>query len=146
MLQIKQKRYSFFYLIGLLLLISCSLSVKREGPEIEREMKRSYYTNGTLEYESTYFNDRLDGYSKYWDDLGSLISHVEYMNGQPHGFWNTYYNNGQVKISTVYFHGKKHGEEKSYYENGQLKSLGIYVYDQLVEDIVRWKKNGDLIY
>ena len=56
------------------------------------EIRISHYDNGFLEYKSSYFNDKLDGPSYYYNSDGMLLSYAEYKNGSPHGTWKTFYN------------------------------------------------------
>ena len=56
------------------------------------------------------------------------------------------YNNGNVKYIVNYHYGLKDGYEYWYYENGIKKSESLYQQDEIVVDIIRWDKNGNLIY
>ena len=60
--------------------------------------------------------------------------------------WEIFYDSGELKYSCTYFYGHKHGEEKFYYDNGQIQSLIKYDYGKEISDIMRWNKNGELLY
>ena len=89
----------------------------------KHDVRKSYYSNGSLEYKSTYFNDKLDGPTWYYSPDGELLTYAEYVNGSIHGVSKSFYKTNQLKYSCAYFHGHKHGEEKFYYRNGQTQSL-----------------------
>ena len=110
------------------------------------EIRKSHYNNGTLEYNSSYLNDKLDGPSYHYNLNGILISYAEYSNGSPHGIWKIFYDSGKLKYSCSYLYGHKHGEEKFYHDNGQIQSLMKYDYGNEISNIIRWDKNGELLY
>ena len=110
------------------------------------EVRKSYYDNGAVEYESSYLNDKLDGPSYHYNVDGILISHAEYVNGSPHGIWKIFYNSGKLKYTCSYFYSHKNGEEKFYHENGQIQSLIKYEFGEEISDIIRWDENGELLY
>ena len=110
------------------------------------EIRKSHYNNGTLEYESSYLNNKLDGPSYHYNIGGMLISYAEYVNGSPHGIWKIFYDSGKLKYTCSYFYAHKDGEEKFYHENGQMQSLIKYEYGKVISDIIRWDENGELLY
>jgi len=116
------------------------------GQTKNHEIKKSYYDDNSLEYKSSYYNNKLDGSSYHYSIDGILLSYAEYENGSPHGIWKTFYNTGEIKYSCSYFHGHKHGEEKFYHKNGQAQSLMKYDYGEEVSEIIRWDENGELLY
>ncbi len=112
----------------------------------KHEIKESYYNNGSLEYKSSYFNDKLDGPTYYYDMNGTLLTYAEYGNGSLNGLSKGFYPSGAIKYSCTYFYGHKHGEEKFYHENGQVQSIVRYDYGQETEGMIRWNEKGELIY
>tara|TARA_Y100001968_G_C19150306_1_gene615836 strand:+ start:124 stop:609 length:486 start_codon:yes stop_codon:yes gene_type:complete len=112
----------------------------------QHEIRESYYNNGSLEYKSSYFNDKLDGPTYYYDINGVLITYAEYSNGSLNGISKSFYPSGKIKYSCTYFYGHKHGEEKFYHNNGKEQSLVKYDYGVQVDDIIRWNEKGELIY
>ena len=111
-----------------------------------KDVKRSYFLNGNLEYEAEFINEKLDGTSRVWSEDGTLLSFSKYINGQPHGVWKTFYPNEKLKYETTYFHNWKHGYERYYYENGQLKSEQKFNYGKSETEIVRWNVDGTILY
>ena len=110
------------------------------------EIRKSYYDDSSLEYKSSYLNNKLDGSSYHYSLNGTLLSYAEYTNGSLHGISKNYYRTGEIQSSCLYFHSHKHGEEKFYYKNGQLQSLIKYDYGKEISTIIRWDENGELLY
>ena len=110
------------------------------------EIRKSYYNNGSLEYKSSYFNDKLDGPTYYYSVDGILLTYAEYENGSMHGISKNFYKTGKIQYICSYFHGHKHGEEKFYHENGQVQSLLQYEYGKEINEMIRWNQNGELLY
>ena len=113
---------------------------------VKKDVERSYYQNGNLEYEAEFINGKLDGTSRVWSEDGNLYSKSEYSNDQPHGVWIIFHSNGVLMHEVQYEYGQKHGVEKWYYENGQLKSEQEFSYGKPVTDMIRWNPNGTLLY
>ena len=126
-------------------LLSCipqiSNKLDSEGYNIERE----YYTNGVLQYETSYRYGKLEGFSKSWSVGGNLVSKVHYKNGYIHGIWETYYDSGEIKNTTYYVRGKKHGKETWYHRNGIKQSEIYYINDKIDSKILRWDETGKQI-
>ncbi len=127
--------------ILILLILNCGV-----GTIKNRSIEKDYYNNGKIRYEVQKFNDKLDGYSKYWDEEGRLLNVVNYSNGVLHGEWKEYHLNGSIKYILSYKYGLKNGYEFWYYDNGVKKSETLYEENRIVVDIIRWDRNGDLIY
>ena len=130
--------------LTLILFFGCFYNHKNHDKKFN--LKKRYYNNGQLEYQSEILNDVLHGETKYWYENGYLKSRVIYKNGKLHGIKNVYYINGQKKYDVNYEYGQKHGYENWYYENGQIKSQKEYFYDQLIGNIYRWDINGNIIF
>ena len=145
--------YIFFYsqnLILFLILIMSGCTHFKPGnepnPSIQKEVERSYFSNGNLEYEAEYINGKLDGISRVWSEDSSLLSESEYSHGQPHGTWKKFHPNGSLMYEVQYEFGQKHGDEKWYYENKQLKSEQKFSYGKSETEIVRWNVDGTILY
>ena len=113
---------------------------------VKKDVERSYYQNGNLEYEAEFINGKLDGTNRVWSEDGALYSKSEYSNGQPHGVWIIFYSNGTLMHEVQYEYGQKHGTEKWYYENEQLKSEQKFSYGKPVTDMIRWNPDGSILY
>ena len=111
-----------------------------------KEVRESYYPDGSLEYKSNYFNNKLDGPTWYYNSEGVLLTYAEYVNGSIHGISKSFYETGELKYICSYFHGHKHGEEKVYYKNGQIQTLVKYEYGKEIEGMIRWNEKGELLY
>ena len=149
----QNNQYIFFYsqnLILFLILIMSGCTHFKPGnepnPSIRKEVERSYFSNGNLEYEAEFVNGKLDGVSKVWLEDGTLYSVSQYSNDQPHGAWKKFHPNGKLLFAVNYEYGEKHGTEKWYYENGQVKSEQEFEYGNAKSGIIRWNFDGTLLY
>ena len=113
---------------------------------VKKDVERSYYQNGNLEYEAEFINGKLDGTNRVWSEDGALYSKSEYSNGQPHGVWIIFHPNGALMHEVHFEYGLKHGAEKWYYENKQLKSEQNFSYGKPVTDMIRWNPDGSILY
>ncbi len=113
---------------------------------VKKDVERSYYQNGNLEYEAEFVNGKLDGTNRVWSEDGALYSKSEYSNGQPHGVWIIFHPNGALMHEVHFEYGLKHGGEKWYYENEQLKSEQNFSYGKPVTDMIRWNPDGSILY
>ena len=145
--------YIFFYsqnLILFLILIMSGCTHFKPGnepnPSIQKEVERSYFSNGNLEYEAEFVNGKLDGTSKVWLEDGTQYSVSQYSNDQPHGAWKKFHPNGKLLFAVNYEYGEKHGTEKWYYENGQVKSEQEFEYGNAKSGVIRWNFDGTLLY
>lgn len=97
---------------------------------------KSYYPNSRLKVEERYKDDRLNGYTKYYNAQGKLESAVLYIDGKEQSqeeniadfdINNTYYKNGVISSTTVYNKaGKKDGVSNKFDKNGNIVSSEIY--------------------
>ena len=120
--------------------------VENSAPSPHRDIERSYFPNGNLEYEAEFINEKLDGTSRVWTEDGTLLSISKYSNGQPNGVWKIFHPNGSLMHAVQYEYGKKHGYETWYFENGQLKSEQKFKYGEVETEIIRWHSDGTILY
>ena len=135
------KKQQIFIICFILIFQSCSLV--KIWKHRKHDIRKSYYDNGSLEYQSSYFNDKLDGPTYYYDINGTLLT---YLNGSLHGISESYYITGEIKYSCLYSYGHKNGEERFYHQNGQLQSLSKYDYGKQIGELIRWNEKGELLY
>ena len=136
-----------YYLIFLLLSVSCYKQSKLDNIDSSIQIDNGYHKNGVKSYEISYKYGKLDGESKNWNDSGTLISVINYKNGLLNGSWNTFYDNGKLKNSVIYLNGEKNGLEVWYYENGQKQSEVLYEKNEIISKMLRWdEKGGPIIY
>ena len=141
--------YSQIIILFLILMMSGCTHFKpgnEPNPSIQKEVERSYFSNGNLEYEAEFVNGKLDGVSKVWLEDGTLYSVSQYSNDQPHGAWKKFHPNGKLLFAVNYEYEEKHGTEKWYYENGQVKSEQEFDYGNAKSGIIRWNFDGTLLY
>ena len=109
-------------------------------------LHKSYYSDGSLEFEANYINGKPDGFVKYWLNNGILISTAQYQNGKLHGNWYRYHKNGNLAYEGKYFYGQLHGNEKYYHQNGNIKSSQEFKYGKDKTELYRFDINGKQIY
>ena len=111
-----------------------------------KTIEKSYYNNGNIEYIAEWYNDKLDGVSRYFSIDGHLISESQYSSGKLHGITKKYFPNNIIMYEVNFFFGKKHGLEKWYYDNGQIKSEQSFNYGNSNKEIKRWTPDGSVLY
>ena len=135
------------FLFLFLFFVGCThLGLRNNANPPKKDVERSYYQNGNLEYEAEFINGKLDGTNRVWSEDGALYSKSEYSNGQPHGAWIIFHPNGALMHEVHFEYGLKHGAEKWYYENEQLKSEQNFGYGKPVTDMIRWNPDGSILY
>jgi len=72
-------------------------------------IKKEYWANGQIKWETPYKNGERDGIAKYW------------------------YEDGQIGYEILYKNGKRDGIEKYWYDNGQIKYILIWKQDKLIK-------------
>ena len=141
--------YSQNLILFLIIIIGGCTHFKSENepnPSTQKEVKQSFFSNGSLEYEAEFVNGKLDGTSKVWLEDGTLYSVSQYSNDQPHGTWKKFHPNGKLMFDVNYEYGQKHGNEKWFYENGSIKSEQEFDYGNPISGIIRWNIDGTLLY
>ena len=134
------------FILAIFILFLHSCGIFEFWKHRKHDIETSYYNDGSLEYKTSYFNNKLDGPSYYYSIDGILLTYAEYQNGSLHGISKSYYSTGGIKYNCGYLHGHKHGDEKFYHKNGQVQSLIKYNYGEQVEEIIRWNEKGELLY
>ena len=137
-----------FYLIFLFLFVSCNQlnQLSDFNWKKNKQIKKSFFANGNLEYTSELFNGKLNGTTTVWLENGTIFSTSQYSNSIPHGKWKKFHPSGILMFELTYVYGKKDGYEKWYHENGKIKSEQYFKNGESKLEIVRWDQNGNLIY
>ena len=143
MTQITFYNFLFFYPL-FLLIISCSIN--KQSVVLDKDYIKSFYEDGKIEYKSEVVNGILHGKTIYWFENGEIKSESFYNNGILHNYYKEYFSNGSLKYTIEYNLGNKDGFERWYYDNGQIKSEKKYKNNKIINKIVRWDKNGNIIY
>lgn len=108
-------------------------------------VRRQWYENGQLIYESYYKDSKEDGVFKKWREDGSLISESHYKNGRLDGASKDWYKNGQLEYEQYYKNGAKDGVHKKWYGNGQLEYERHYKNGKHDGVHKEWSRDGSLI-
>ncbi len=101
-------------------------------PVLGPEVKKTFYANGVIQSERTYLRDKLEGVSKFYDELGRLKREEFYKNNLLDSLARDFYPDGKVKAEVSYRAGKKHGIAKTFNENGWLETEATFENDALV--------------
>ncbi len=101
-------------------------------PVLGPEVRKTFYANGLIQSERTYLRDKLEGISKFYDELGRLKREEFYKNNLLDSLARDFYPDGKVKAEVFYRAGKKHGIAKTFNENGWLETETTFENDALV--------------
>ncbi len=101
-------------------------------PVLGPEVRKTFYANGVIQSERTYLRDKLEGISKFYDELGRLKREEFYKNNLLDSLARDFYPDGKVKAEVPYKAGKKHGIAKTFNENGWLETESTFENDALV--------------
>ncbi len=88
------------------------------GALIEHGKYQTWHPNGTLAYEATYVDGKLDGAEV------------------------AYHENGQRRAETHYVRGERHGRRRTWDQKGNLRGEEYYVDDKPDGTWTIWKDNG----
>lgn len=94
-----------------------------------KDIKKEYYTDGSLKGECEFKDGVANGLCKMFYEDGKIESEIYYIDGIQHGKATWYYPNGNIDTETNFINGKKEGISKEYYESGELKAEGNYKND-----------------
>jgi antitoxin component YwqK of YwqJK toxin-antitoxin module len=102
------------------------------------DIRKDYYDSGTLKSVSTYYNGKLEGTMRIYNDSGIIIGSKQYINGVltnegildeyglQQGLWKEYDSEGELRAVGAYENGKKTGIWKFYYSNGVIEQVGSF--------------------
>jgi antitoxin component YwqK of YwqJK toxin-antitoxin module len=127
-----------------------------EEVELKAEIKKSYYPDGTIQYEGAFINNIPVGIHKEFDPTGKLITNKEYsFEGKLQGegkFDENGLKTGEWKIVDQYFdyyygkgnyeNGKKEGKWVFYFQNGDIEQEGYFNNDKPDQDWIWFYSNG----
>jgi len=102
----------------------------RDERQLENGYYKEFYKEGQLKVVANYVNGELYGVWKSFDEEGTLVWEVSYLNGYRNGGYRQYFDNGNLKLNGTMINDKKKGEEKRYTIDGQLVWKGNYDDDQ----------------
>lgn len=118
-----------FYLICILLLISCSAEIKhedlvvRDGITYEVNSSEPFSGEAVKYYTNLELVDKKGSKSKELGFTQTIKERVNYKNGIKHGLFESFYGNGQLKSKLLYADCGIQGLREEYSENGKLISL-----------------------
>lgn len=112
---------------------------KREG------VVKNYYSNGQLKSEETYVNDKLEGINKLYDKEGRLTETYTYKDNELNGRAEAYSKDGKIRAVAEFKHGKQVGTETGYYPNGN-PSYSFSIDDNNLYDgkYIEYYENGKM--
>jgi antitoxin component YwqK of YwqJK toxin-antitoxin module len=133
---------------------------------------RSFYPNGSLKQEGSFYNGCFEGEVKTYDSNGRLISienyknglkegessvfsftagilteqKFEYLKGKLNGRRRSYSSDGRLIVVENFKNGKLDGLMESYYYNGNKENTSFYKNDKLEGRRVLYYENGSPTY
>jgi antitoxin component YwqK of YwqJK toxin-antitoxin module len=97
---------------------------------------KTFYDNMNIKTECKYFDDKLNGYYKEYNEKGEVIKTIKYIDGVEQTDAQElvkldvnvteYYNNGKPKKIVTSKNGIKEGIERTYNEDGTISNSKIY--------------------
>lgn len=108
-----------------------------------------YHPNGQIKEESYYVKNKRNGFTREYDEKGTIITVLNYKNGflierekqnriddkgLKQGLWRTYYDNLRIKTEAYYVDDQLTGIYKEFEENGNLKVILQYAKGDIVEE------------
>ena len=104
---------------------------------------KGYYDTGTVEYECTYRDNKLEGTVTVYYESGKVMQEWHYKDNKRNGITNWYYESGGLMRQFNYKNGTLDGVSKKFYENGVLRSTKTYRDGQFIAR-KEYDKNGEL--
>ncbi len=113
--------------------------IEKEVAELKQhEIRRDYYSDGSIRIIGSYYNDLPDGIRREYDEHGNIIKGYIFAEGImvgegitdnmgfKQGLFREYFENGQLRSEGEYKNSKPVGEWKYYYPNGIIEQTGVY--------------------
>ncbi|HYV93628.1 MAG TPA: tetratricopeptide repeat protein [Chitinophagales bacterium] len=105
---------------------------------------KSYFRNGTLEYEYSYKKGKEDGYFKSYFQNGKIHTEGWYENGDRSGTWLSYNPLGILTAKEYYIAGTQHGRQEYYNDVGKLYSVEVKE-DEILQEVINFDTTGKVI-
>lgn len=102
------------------------------------DIRKDYYDSGSLKSVSTYYNGKLEGIMRVYNDSGLIIGSKQFANGilinegildergLQQGIWKEYDSDGVLRAIGSYDNGKKTGIWKYFFSSGVIEQVGSY--------------------
>lgn len=105
-------------------------------------VSKTWRSDGTLEQEWQVTNGRRNGYAKFYNEAGIIISEQTYTNDELKTE-KFLYENGNLKSSATYDKGQLTGTYMSYYPDGSVESENSYSKPGLLSKRTKYASNGN---
>lgn len=106
------------------------------GSFIKNGKYQSWYSNGIIEKNGAYKNNKKQGLWKHYDKKGNIKDEIVYDGGLKHGKALSYHENGVISNSRWFSRDTLHGEFKTFYSNSAEEVSSNYVYGKLDKEYV----------
>jgi len=116
-------------------------------PYVDNHIKgkvQTYFEDGALMIEESYFQSRPHGLFRVYNRNGDLILVRRYISGKLFGESQNFYPNGEMKMQAGYLDNKFHGPAQMYYEGGQLFREANYINGTLQGELKEYFPDGTL--
>ena len=115
-----------------------------------------FYQNGAKKTETQYYNGKVNGVQRNFDQSGKLVDEQRFVDGKPFTVENdttladveiaeykkTFYDNGKLKTEGAFMHNMPIGIHKEYDENGNLKKTLEYSSESVLVGEGMYDENG----
>ena len=106
---------------------------------------KKYYSNGKLEHQLTFKQDKLEGKAVFYYKSGKVKEEGIWMKNRWVGEYKYYYKNGNLRNEWKYNEtGKRTGVQRYYYENGKVKIEGAWENGKESGAIVEFYEDGSV--
>lgn len=117
----------------------------KNGPfDFQNGKKQFYHENGKIMVEFWLKDGEMNGPRKEFDDLGYLISEVNFKNDLKEGVEKLYFNN-RITEENTYKNDTLNGPYKWYHLSGALKETGYFVKNQLNGKNTIYSEDGEIL-
>lgn len=111
--------------------------------EIKHGILREWHKNGELEREVPYISGLKWGVEKIYRDDGTMLSSIDWEQGQKNGTEVIWWENGKSKKQqSHYINGKIDGTSQSWYVSGELREEIIYINGLREGPTISWYQGG----
>ena len=122
----------------------------------KQERWEEFYQNGAKKTETQYYNGKVNGVQRNFDQSGKLVDEQRFVDGKPFTVENdttladveiaeykkTFYDNGKLKTEGAFMHNMPIGIHKEYDENGNLKKTLEYSSESVLVGEGMYDENG----
>lgn len=113
-------------------------------PTPSAHIEKEYYPNGSIHFEGTFKNGKLDGITREYSDTGNLLSETAWKYGHQTGLTKEFYPGGVIHLEAEFLDGNQDGITREYGPSGNLLSKTIWKQGEQDGEQLTYYPNGAL--